>query len=65
MDTSERGKCKYHVTSSMPMKTADRKDAEDQCHGYGDRSRGHSVKSVGPSAFLQCPKRFDEASNTA
>ncbi|KAK7386365.1 hypothetical protein VNO78_26552 [Psophocarpus tetragonolobus] len=38
--------------------------AEDQCHGYRDGSRGDSVESVGPSSFLQSPKRFDKASNT-
>ena len=60
----KEAKANYHITSSISMTIADRQEAEDHCHGYGHHSRGHSIKSVGPSAFLQCPQRFDEASNT-
>lgn len=38
MVTSERGKGKYHITSSISMTIADRQEAEDQCHGYGHHS---------------------------
>lgn len=48
----------------MSITSTNSQQAEHQCHGYGHRSRGHSVEGVGPTPFLKSPKRFDEASNT-